>query len=474
VEVGQTIQLSATARDASGNPLEGVQFTWLSSNEAVASVAGGVVTARGVGTATITSSAGGQEGRVDITVEPAVAAIVFEPREITSASGKSVQIAQPTPDHAATASAPLLVVMRDAAGNVIPRHSIRFGSSNPAVARVNETGTIELLAPGSARIVATAGQVSGELVVEVIRPYTLVALGTLGGAESRAYGINENGQIVGEACAAQQCRVPFLWENGAMTALEGGRGVAYGINDAGIIVGTNGANQGVMWQGGKLSALYGSPNTEGFTYARAYGINRAGEIVGARTGGFCTRNCPWNGFQWRGGQISEFEVFAHAINNNGQIVGFRYINMSTPQAVILENGQIRELAPLGSAAYDINDRGEAVGFSNEQGSNAFRWHNGLDTRLGVLRGRNLGRAYSINNQGHIVGASGGVGGDFSMSSPRAFLWRDGRMTDLNNLFTDATWVLEEARAINDRGQIVGVGRNRTSGAAGALLLNPPQ
>jgi probable HAF family extracellular repeat protein len=168
-------------------------------------------------------------------------------------------------------------------------------------------------------------------------------------------------------------------------------------------------------------------------------------------------------------------VFAHAINNNGQIAGFRYVNMSTPQALILENGQIRELAPFGSAAYDINDRGEAVGYSNQQGaSNAFRWHNGVATNLGVLRGRNLGRAYSINNQGLIVGASGGAGGDFTMSSPRAFLWRDGRMTDLNGLTTDDMWVLEEARAINDRGQIVGTGRNRTTGAAGAILLNPGQ
>ena len=474
VDAGQTLQLSATARDASGSPLEGVRFNWTSSNEAVATVIEGLVTAVAPGTATIVSSAGNQQGRIDITVELAVGSVAFEPGQVTFSSGKAVQITRPTPDHVANALAPVLLVMRDAAGNVIPQHSVRFATTDPAVARVSEAGQIEMVAPGTARIVATAGQASGELTVQVLRPYSLVSLGTLGGAESRANGINENGQVVGETCTAEQCRVPFLWDNGTMTALEGG-GAAHGINDAGIVVGRSNANQAVMWQGGELFVLYGVASPDGRTYAWAYDINRTGEIVGARIGGFCTRACPWNGFQWRNGELVEFNVFAHAINNSGQTVGFRYINMATPQAVILEGGQVRDLAPLGSAAYDINDRGEAVGFSTEQsGSPAFRWHNGVATNLGVLKGRNLGRAYSINNGGQIVGASGGIGADFSMGSPRAFIWGDGRMVDLNNLFVDETWVFEEARGINDRGQIVGTGRNRTTGAVGALLLNPPQ
>lgn len=475
VDVGQTLQLSATARDASGNPLEGVQFTWWSSNEAVASVAAGLVTARGVGTATIISSAGGLEGRVDITVEPAVGLVAFEPAGVTYSTGKTVQIANPMADHVANASAPLLVVMRDAAGNVIPNHSIRFATSNPAIARVNEAGRIETMAPGAVRIVATAGQVSGELAVEVVRPYTVVSLGTLGGAESRAYGLNENGQVVGETCTAQQCNVPFLWENGTMTALEG-RGAAYGINDAGTVVGTS-EGRAAMWRNGVRSVLVGQPLGTGFPSgnASAHAINRDGEVVGILQSVGCVGGCPPRGFRWRNGEAITLDIALYDISDDGRLVGAQFINASTPRAVILEDRQVHVLAGPGSGAYAINDRGEAVGFSNEQGgSNAFRWHDGAATNLGVLRGRNLGRAYSINNQGHIVGASGGVGGDFSMSSPRAFLWRNGRMTDLNDLFTDATWVLEEARAINDRGQIVGTGRNRASGAAGALLLNPPQ
>lgn len=475
VDVGQTLQLSATALDDAGQPLTGVQFTWQSSNEAIASVVDGLVTAHGVGTVMITSSARGQEGQIEITVEPAVGSVAWEPGAMTLAVGKTIPIAQPTSDHAATATAPLLVVMRDASGQTIPQHSISFGTSNSAVARVTEAGQIQAVGAGSARIVATAGQVSGELSVDVVRPYTLVSLGTLGGTESRAYGINEQGQVVGEACSTQQCRIPFIWNSGTMTALEG-PGVAHAIDETGTVVGTTQARAG-MWQNGKLTVLYGNTPNVGPANgsAWAHSVNRNGEIVGAWIGGFCTRNCPWGGFRWRNGEIAEFPLFAHAINNNGQIAGFRYINMATPQAAILENGQIRDIAPPGSAAYDINDRGEAVGFSTQQsGSPAFRWHNGTATNLGVLRGRNLGRAYGINNQGQIVGASGGTGGDFSMSSPRAFLWQNDRLTDLNHLFVDDVWVFEDARAINDRGQIVGFGRNRNSGAVGALLLNPPQ
>src|SRR2546422_4266617 len=50
VQVGQTAQLTATPRDAGGNPLTGRVITWQSSNGAVAMVNGsGLVTAVAVG-----------------------------------------------------------------------------------------------------------------------------------------------------------------------------------------------------------------------------------------------------------------------------------------------------------------------------------------------------------------------------------------------------------------------------------------
>src|SRR5216117_3724927 len=53
VQVGQTVQLAATPRDANGNPLSGRAVSWASSNTAVATVSGsGLVTGVTAGSAT--------------------------------------------------------------------------------------------------------------------------------------------------------------------------------------------------------------------------------------------------------------------------------------------------------------------------------------------------------------------------------------------------------------------------------------
>lgn len=76
--VGATVQLSATAQDASG-PISGKTFTWESSDEAVATVDGsGLVTAAGNGSATITATTGGTDGAADVVVSQVATALRFE------------------------------------------------------------------------------------------------------------------------------------------------------------------------------------------------------------------------------------------------------------------------------------------------------------------------------------------------------------------------------------------------------------
>src|SRR2546426_1035516 len=63
VGVGQTVPLTATPQDASGNPLSGRVVTWASSNTAVATVNGsGLVSGVAAGPATITATSEGQSG----------------------------------------------------------------------------------------------------------------------------------------------------------------------------------------------------------------------------------------------------------------------------------------------------------------------------------------------------------------------------------------------------------------------------
>src|SRR5207302_1869065 len=66
---GQTVQLTATPQDASGNALGGRVITWASGNRAVATVSGsGLVRAVAPGAATITATSEGQSGTASVTV----------------------------------------------------------------------------------------------------------------------------------------------------------------------------------------------------------------------------------------------------------------------------------------------------------------------------------------------------------------------------------------------------------------------
>ena len=67
--LGQTVQLTAEAFDENGHAVAGAEFSWESSDAAVAAVdAGGLVTGVAEGTATITASAGSGQGTAEITV----------------------------------------------------------------------------------------------------------------------------------------------------------------------------------------------------------------------------------------------------------------------------------------------------------------------------------------------------------------------------------------------------------------------
>ena len=73
LSAGATVQASATMRDAGGAILEGRTALWSSSNTGVATVNGsGVVTALGIGTATITATSEGRSGAITITVRDIV------------------------------------------------------------------------------------------------------------------------------------------------------------------------------------------------------------------------------------------------------------------------------------------------------------------------------------------------------------------------------------------------------------------
>jgi probable HAF family extracellular repeat protein len=121
-----------------------------------------------------------------------------------------------------------------------------------------------------------------------------------------------------------------------------------------------------------------------------------------------------------------------------------------------------------SIAVAINDAGQVVGYSRLAGGDqrAFVYAGGKMKNLGTLPGGTQSFAYGNNKQGQVVGSS-----DAKEGPLHAFIYNNGSMRDLNQMIpSDSGWVLSEARAINEAGQIVGYGIIK--GEQHAFLLTP--
>jgi hypothetical protein len=153
-QVGQTIQLSATVKDASGNILSGQAVAWSSSAANVASVSSsGLVTTSALGTATITAAAGSKSGVAIINVLPEpIASITVAPANDTLLVGETAQ---------------LTATLRDAANNIVTR-PVTWTSTVPTVASVSNSGLVTGVADGTATISAAAEGRSASATIRVL------------------------------------------------------------------------------------------------------------------------------------------------------------------------------------------------------------------------------------------------------------------------------------------------------------------
>ena len=163
-----------------------------------------------------------------------------------------------------------------------------------------------------------------------------------------------------------------------------------------------------------------------------------------------------NAFFWDGRKMLDLgRGAAFGLNNRGQVVGTQ-----NGQIMLWQENQKRVLGDGGGKA--INNRGQIL--ADPTIGNAELPHASLPqavllykntrTPLGILPGGTRGEAESLNDRGEVVGVS-----ECGASKENhAFLWRAGKMYDLNaHIPSSSGWILREAQGINNRGQIIGSG-----------------
>ncbi len=301
-------------------------------------------------------------------------------------------------------------------------------------------------------------------------------------ATSSVGGLNNLNQVTG-------CATPISGPCSFLWTLETGKSpinLAGPINDLGVIT----AAGYIRWPDGSLQEMDGA-------MGEGADLNNANVVVGADGSVHtCPVPPPWvdrEATVWspEGGTIlvqQELGVWAAdqawAINNNNVFVGVTsstgmcvdqkafYYDLNTNEHLDLH------LLLTGTSsgithAVDINDEGLVIGDGPvSMGGSAFLWSAGAGLTIlpdlpGTLPGYSI--PSSINNAGTVVGQA------IVNEEWRAWIW-DGQngIRDLNDLAqgVPANFVMEEAKAINDNGWIIGRGHYGTWSPERAVVLIP--
>ena len=318
--------------------------------------------------------------------------------------------------------------------------------------------------------------------------YQLIELPALGGSstvQTRAYGRNEgaSGLEGPEFVAGTSGSRAVRWTvttSGAGAPMDVGllgsytSATAYGVNNFGHVVGMM-ANeqQAFIWRSGTSPQLQAIPAVAPARCLVAYDINYADMVVGAYTknGTF-----PRWAFSWtpagsltlyQGQRTGPIGSSAFAVSDGGIVVGEGEVNTSgssVPNAQQVYGWPIPGLIgalpnPEGigtGRALGINDHYQIVGESEGM---AFIWNVSASespTAPGGLLDLGPGAARDINNAGTIVGhAPNTSGGNFAFVKEPWDVRRD--LNSLTAIPAGSGWYLSEARAINDKGWIAGIG-----------------
>jgi hypothetical protein len=282
--------------------------------------------------------------------------------------------------------------------------------------------------------------------VNEYRPEALgwIATGVWAGPFSVANAVNDQGVVVGiGGNGSTWSSTAVLWNAGGITPFGGSPGFATGINGRGWIVGTRGSRNDLLFVDPFVSIDGVITNLQPLALPHAsFGnaINDAGTVVGHASRDYWA-DPTWPVVWHRGADGSYGPA----------------VELPLPGGETWTVGQHQE----GSAAWDINERGDIVGalrygtMPDRSSVKAVLWRRAEDGSYGeplVLGGPNAS-AYSINEAGWIAGT---INTTLSPTGPRqvAVVWRPEDYSTPIRL-TEAP-VYSVARSLNDAGMVVGL------------------
>jgi probable HAF family extracellular repeat protein len=238
--------------------------------------------------------------------------------------------------------------------------------------------------------------------------------------------------------------------------------LALGINATGDVVGyrTEGNDDHAFLYSYATGAVSDLGSLGGnTTVARA--INEARQVTGFATDATNANKAfilsPDQPMTALPGESAEVGSQGFAIDPGGKVAGV--VESARGQLpVIFVDGTLKNLAEPGDGqepplctAYDLNDRGDAVGVARPFGGSARAFFYSLSqsqfSDLGTLGGKSS-QAFALNREGEIVGEA-----ETSEGKVHAFVYKSGKMRDLGTLAGFEN--VSSARAINDDGLVVG-------------------
>ena len=254
-------------------------------------------------------------------------------------------------------------------------------------------------------------------------------LGTLGRDTyfTDGYSLNNTGQVTGASQVDTTLLDPhfhdyhaFIYSHGQMTDLGtlGGAGsFGYGINEAGQVTGyadtPTGEAHAFLYTQGQMMDL----GTLGGSFSMGHAINNTGQV----TGGATTATGDYHAFLYSQEQMADLGTLGGAtsggaaINEAGHVTGFSYTASGKVHAFLYSDGHMSDLDASGggvSEGRSLNNQGQVVGLlDTSAGVGGFLYTDGRMYNLNDLIDPALhvrfDDASAINDEGQIVAWSSG-------------------------------------------------------------------